>query len=289
MTANDLYADVTNRIVAALEKGGLPPWRKPWASSGGAFLPLRHTGQPYRGINVIILWVEAETKGFASPHWITFKQAKEYGGAVKAGEKSTPILFCQPMTKKETADDGEETESRFWLSKTYRVFNAQQCQGLPERFTVKEPTPQLDPSQRIDQADAYLRNLGADIRFGGEAFYRPSEDYISLPRFEAFDNPEAFYSTAGHEAAHWSGHPSRLNRPLSRKRDEYAKEEIIAELASVLLSAQLGIIPPSLDQHAAYLDFWISAMKTDPKYIFSAAAAAQKAVDFLNSLQPAVD
>lgn len=285
MTANDLYADVTNRIVSALEKGGLPPWRKPWASSGGAFLPLRHTGQPYRGINVLILWIEAETKGFGSPLWLTFKQAKEYGGSVKAAEKSTPILFCQPMTKKETADDGEEAEARFWISKTYRVFNAEQCDGLPERFTVKQPS-NLDPAQRIEQADAYLRNLGADIRYGGEAYYRPSGDYINLPAFEAFDDPEAFYGTALHEAAHWTGHASRLNRPLSQKREEYAREEITAELASCLVAAQLGVIPPSLDQHAAYLDFWIQAMKADAKYLFTAASAAQKAADFLNGLQP---
>jgi antirestriction protein ArdC len=287
MTASDLYTETTNRIIAALEKGGLPPWRKPWLS-GEPSLPLRHNGTPYRGINTLILMIEGDFKGYTSPHWLTFRQAKEYGGAVKAGEKSTPILFCQPMTKKETADDGEEAEARFWLSKTYRVFNALQCEGLPERFTVKPPTHQLDISQRIEQADAYIRNTGAAIHLGGGAYYNPADDFINLPLFETFDSPESFYATALHEATHWTGHRTRLGRELGIKhgRPNYAKEEIIAELASVLLCAQIGIMPPTLDNHAAYLDFWIRDMRQDARYLFTAAAAAQKAVDFLNGLQP---
>jgi antirestriction protein ArdC len=287
MNAQDLYADVTNRIVKALESSSLPPWRRPWVGGGG-FLPLRHNGIPYRGINTLILMMESDSKGYASPYFFTFRQARELGGSVKAGEKSTPILFCQPMTKKETAEDGEEAEARFWLSKVYRVFCADQCQDLPERFTVKA-AHQLDPSQRIEHADAYARNTGADVRhLEAMAYYRPSGDYVNMPAFELFDEPEAYYSTLCHELAHWTGAKHRLDRldAEKRTREDYSREEIYAELASCLVCAQLGIAPPTLDQHAAYLDHWLSAMRQDSKYIFTAAATAQRIVDYLNSLQP---
>lgn len=287
MTAQDLYSSVTNQIITALESGDLPPWRKPW-SGGGAFLPLRHNSIPYRGVNVLILWIEATTKGFDSPHWLTFKQALDYGGSVRKGEKSTAILWCEPVAKKETADDGTEGESRFWISKVYRVFNAEQCEGLPERYTVK-PEPILDSAQRIEHADTFVKNTGADIRHGGGgAFYRPSDDFINLPPFEQFTSPEAYYATALHELSHWTGHASRLNRDLKGfgNRQEYSREEIIAELASVFVAASLGIAPPSLDDHAAYIAFWVEALKADLKHLFTAASKAQAAADYLQGLQP---
>lgn len=287
MTAQDLYQSVTASIVASLESGNLPPWRQPWAI-GPAFLPLRHNGVSYRGVNTLILWIESTAKGLSSPYWLTFKQAMEYGGSVRKGEKSTAILWCEPRTKTETADDGTEAESRFWISKTYRVFNAQQCNGLPDRYTVK-PEPILDPAQRIEHADTFVRNTGADIRHdAGGAFYRPSGDFINLPAFESFESPEAYTATALHELAHWTGHPSRLNRDLKGhgNRQDYAREEITAELASVFTCATLGIIPPEMGQHVAYIAFWIEALKADPRYLFSAASKAQAAADYLGGLQP---
>lgn len=289
MQAQELYTSVTNLIVTALESGDLPPWRRPW-SGGGAFLPIRHNSVPYRGVNVLILWIEAASKGFDSPHWITFKQALEYGGSVRKGEKSTAILWCEPRTKTETADDGTEAESRYWISKTYRVFNAQQCDGLPESYTAK-PAHALDPSQRIEHADTFIKNAAADIRHGGGgAFYRPSEDFINLPPFESFTTPEDYAATALHELAHWTGHASRLDRDLKRhgNRQEYAREEITAELASVFTCAALGITPQEMGQHAAYIAFWIEALKADPRYLFSAASKAQAAADYLQGLQPKV-
>ena len=291
MTANDLYTDFTARIVSALESGDLPPWRQPWAG-GNAFLPLRHAGQPYRGVNTLILWIEATAKGYSSPYWLTFKQALEYGGAVRKGEKSAAILWCEPKSKQETAEDGTETESRFWISKTYRVFNAQQCDGLPDRYTTK-PAHTLDPSQRIAHAETFLSNLGAEIIHGGKgAFYHPTLDYISLPDFITFERPEAYYATALHEASHWTGHGSRLNRDLKgygTNRADYAREEIVAEVASVFTCASLGIAPPDLGQHAAYLEHWVKALREDPKYIFTAASKAQAAADYLAGLQPKAD
>ena len=288
MTAKELYESVTASIVTALEKGSLPPWRKPWQGGEGAFFPLRHAGQPYRGVNVLILWIQSDAMGYSSPYWMTFAQAKEYGGCVRKGEKSTAILWSQPVTKKETAEDGTEGEDRFWIRKTYRVFSADQIDGLPDKFTSK-PIRQIDPAQRIEAADTFIQNTGADIRHGsGGAYYRPSQDYINLPCFECFDNPEAYAATALHELAHWTGHGSRLNRDQKSPTDRqaYSQEEIIAELASVYVCALLGIELPVMGEHAAYISFWIQAMKENPRYLFTAASKAQAACDFLVNLQP---
>ena len=288
MQASQLYAEVTNQIVDALEKGGLPPWRKPWSGSDGGFLPLRHAGQPYRGINLLILMIQADAMGYGSPYWFTFKQALEYKAGVRKGEKSTAILWCEPRTKTVTADDGTEGEDRFWISKVYRVFNASQCDGLPERYNTKAAHT-LDPAQRLENADTFIKNTGATIRHGsGGAYYRPSEDVINLPPFEAFTSPEGYAATALHEAGHWSGHSSRLARNLKpfTNRQAYAEEEIRVELASVMVAAQLGINPPSLEEHAAYIQFWIAAMKENPRFLFTAASQAQRIADYLNSLQP---
>jgi antirestriction protein ArdC len=221
---------------------------------------------------------------------MTFKQALEYGGSVRKGEKSTAILWCEPRSKKTTADDGTEGEDRFWISKVYRVFNAEQCDGLPDKYTDK-PAHTLDAAQRIEHADAFIRNTGANIRHGsGGAFYRPSEDLVNLPPFEAFTSPEGYYGTALHELGHWTGHTARLARDLkpSSDRQSYAREEIIAELAAVFTCASLGITPPDLEEHAAHIQFWIEAMKADPRYLFSAASKAQAAADYLTNLQPKV-
>ena len=291
MQATELYASVTAQLVAALESGDLPPWRQPWKAGSSGFLPMRHSDVAYRGVNVLILWAEGASKGYSSSHWMTFAQAKDYGGSVRKGEKSTAILFCQPMTKDTVKADGSQGKDSFWISKTYRVFNADQIDGLPDRFTTK-PVHQIDQEQRIAHAETFIGNTKADIRHAnGGAFYRPSTDSISLPPFETFDNPEAYYATALHELSHWTGHGSRLNRDLKgfgTNREDYSREEIIAELSSVFVCAALGITPPDMGQHAAYIDCWVKALKADPRYIFSAASKAQAAADYLMSLQPSL-
>ncbi|OJW21236.1 MAG: hypothetical protein BGO49_24815 [Planctomycetales bacterium 71-10] len=287
MTAKDLYQSVTDSIVKALEEGNLTPWRKGW-QEGGAFFPLRHNGTAYRGVNTLLLWLSSHNRGFASPYFMTFKQAKEYGGCVRKGEKSTPILWCEPVTKKATADDGTESEDRFWISKTYAVFNADQVEGLPDRFYAR-PVPTLDASQRIEHAEHFIMNTGAEIEHGGfAAYYMKLSDKISLPAFEFFHTPEAYYGTCLHELVHWTGANWRLARFDHGKesRGEYAKEEIVAELAACFLAAQLGIEPAVMPDHHAYLDFWIQALREDARYIFRAASQAQAACDYLTDLQP---
>ena len=289
MTANDLYKSVTDSIVAQLEAGSLAPWRCPWNKSGGG-LPLRHNGIPYRGVNVFWLWLTATLKGHASPYYMTFQQAREYGGSVRKGEKATPVIFCQPMSKGVTAEDGEEGRENYWIARSYNVFNAQQIDGLPDRFDAR-PAATLDPSQRIVHAETYVANTGAKIEHAGyAAYYMKLSDKINLPPFESFRSPEAYYATALHELIHWTGAPYRLARFEYEKptREAYANEEVTTELAATMLCAQLGLEPEVDPDHAAYLDHWLKAMKADARYIFRAASKAQQACDYLNGLQPAI-
>lgn len=287
----DVYTRITNQILAELEKG-VRPWMKPWNAehaSGRITRPLRANGQPYKGINVLMLWMSAEMQGFAAPIWMTFNQAKQLGASVKKSAKGSLVVYADHITKTETADDGEETEHDIYFMKGYTVFNVDQVEGLPAHFYATA-APQLDPVQRIESADLFFANTGADIRHGGnQAFYASEPDYVQMPPFVSFKDAESYCATLAHELTHWTRHTSRLARDFSRKKfgDEgYAREELVAEIGSAFLSCDLGITPEPREDHAAYLDHWLKVLKEDKRAIFQAAAYAQKAVDYLHSLQP---
>lgn len=287
----DVYARVTNRIVAELEKG-VRPWVKPWSvehAAGRITRPLRHNGIPYRGVNVLLLWGEALEKGYTAPLWMTYKQSQELGAQVRKGEHGSLVVFADRFTKTETNDAGEAVEHDIPFMKGYTVFNVEQIEGLPTHFYTK-PTNPLPLSERIEHADRFVTATGADIHHGGNmAFYAPSRDIIQLPPFEAFEDKERYYSTALHELTHWTNHERRLTRDFGRQRfgDEgYAREELVAELGSAFLCADLGITPDIREDHAAYLDHWLKILKTDKRALFSAAAHAQRAADFLHQLHP---
>ena len=169
------------------------------------------------------------------------------------------------------------------------VFNAEQIEGLPPHFyTMAEP--RLDPVQRIDHAERFFAATGADIRHGGnQAYYSVTEDRVQMPPFEGFRDAESYYATLAHEVTHWTRHASRLEREFGRKRwgDEgYAIEELVAELGSAFLSADLDLALEPRPDHAAYIESWLKVLKQDKRAIFSAASHAQRAADFLNGLQP---
>ncbi len=291
-TKQDIYTRVTTRILAELEKG-VRPWIKPWSvehAAGRITRPLRHNGIPYRGVNVLLLWGAALEKGYAAPLWMTYKQSQELGSQVRKGEHGSLVVFADRFTKTETNDKGESVEHAIPFMKGYTVFNVEQIEGLPAHFYAK-PTNPLPLSKRIEHADRFVTATGADIHHGGNmAFYAPSRDLIQLPPFEAFKDKESYYSTALHELTHWTRHETRLARDFGRQRfgDEgYAREELVAELGSAFLCADLGITPDIRDDHAAYLGHWLKILKDDKRAIFSAAAHAQRAADFLQQLQPA--
>lgn len=295
-TTTDPYARITGRILADLEQG-VRPWTKPWSAetlAGRVTRPLRATGEPYSGINVLLLWMEAVAAGHPSPTWMTYRQAQALGGQVRRGEKGAPVVYFDSLTR--DGDGGGEIEGEAGREvrflKTYTVFNVGQIDGLPERFrpAPAEEAPPLPESERIAQADAFFENTGAAVRHGGaQAYYAVGEDRIQLPPFQAFHDAHGYYTTRGHETVHWTRHPSRLDRSFGRERwgDEgYAREELVAELGAAFLAADLGLALEPREDHAAYLAHWIKVLQNDKRAIVSAAAHAERAVKHLHQLQP---
>ncbi len=288
----DIYSRVTARILAELEKG-VRPWIKPWSfehAAGRITRPLRHNGIPYRGVNVLLLWGESLEKGYAAPLWMTYKQSQELGAQVRKGEHGSLVVFADRFTKTDTNDLGEAVEHAIPFMKGYTVFNVEQIEGLPAHFYAQPVNP-LPLSERIEHADSFVTATGAAIHHGGnQAFYAPSRDMIQLPPFEAFKDKDSYYSTVLHELTHWTRHDTRLTRDFGRQRfgnEGYAREELVAELGSAFLCADLGITPDIRDDHAAYLGHWLKILQNDKRAIFSAASHAQRAVDFLHGFQNA--
>ena len=288
----DGYTKVTDRIIADLEKG-VRPWMKPWSSDhteGRITLPLRHNGIPYRGINILMLWGAAVERGYASPTWMSYRQAQELGGQVRKGEKGSLSVYANTLNKTETNDEGEEEERSIPYMKGYTVFNVAQIDGLPTQYYPKPELITAPAAQRIEQADRFFAATGASIRHGGNsAYYSPQSDYIQMPPFEAFRDAESHAATLAHELTHWTKHPTRLNRDLGRKTwgDEgYAREELVAEMGAAFPCVDLHITPEIREDHAAYIAHWLKVLKNDKRAIFSAAAQAQKAADYLKGLQP---
>jgi antirestriction protein ArdC len=193
----DVYSRVTSRIVAELEQG-VRPWLKPWNAehaAGRIVRPLRANGQPYKGINVLMLWGEALAQGFACPVWMTYKQAQELGGQVRKGEHGSLVVYADRITKTETGDNGDEIEREIPFMKGYTVFCVEQIDGLPEYFYAR-PSPPLPAPERIADAERFAANSRADIRHGGNrAFYAIDADRVQLPPFESFADPESYYAT----------------------------------------------------------------------------------------------
>lgn len=281
-TKADIYQTVTDSIVAMLE-AGVKPWAPQWEAGacGLPAIPTRANGEAYRGLNVALLWGAAEMKGYRHHTWMTFKQAKELGGCVRKGEKSTPVIYWGSYAKE--GDDGEE-ETRLF-AKGYAVFNVEQIDHLPARFY--EAPPVGETAERIKAADAWAVGTGADIRHGGsKAFFSPKSDHVQMPPLEAFFEPEAYYGTLAHELTHWSGAKARLDRQFGKRFGDkaYAFEELIAEMGAAFAMARLGIAAEPREDHASYLASWLKVLKADKRAIFTAASKAQAACDFLFDL-----
>lgn len=289
----DIYARITERIVAQLE-AGVRPWVQPWSAGNAAgriTRPLRHNGEPYSGMNVLLLWSEAMARGYAAPIWMTFRQATELGAHVRKGETSTTVIYASRFRKTESDARGDEVERDIPFLRAYGVFNVEQIEGLPEHY-YHRPEPVRDPVERIEEADRFFANTGAVIRHGGSrAFYSPSTDHIQMPPFETFRDAGAYVAVLAHEHIHWTAKADRVGRDLSRygkDRTEQAREELCAEIGSALVCADLGIAPelePRPD-HAAYLQSWLTVLGNDRRAIFQAAAHAQRAVAWLHATQP---
>lgn len=288
----DIYTRVTDKIVADLERG-VRPWLKPWNAehaAGRITRPLRVNGEAYRGINILSLWMDAELKGYACPIWMTYRQASELKAQVRKGEHGSLVVYADKITRTDTNERGEETESSIPFLKGYTVFNCEQIEGLPAHFYASAAPKNAAP-ERIAAAESFAANARADIRAGGNrAFYSVSGDYVQVPRIECFADAESYYGTLLHELTHWTKHESRLARDFGRKRwgdAGYAAEELVAELGAAFLCADLGIAAEPREDHASYLASWLEVLKQDKRAIFTAASHAQRAADFLHGLQTA--
>jgi antirestriction protein ArdC len=281
----DLYAEVSTRIIVELEHGAAP-WVKPWAATAGMNTPCNAvTNRPYSGCNVVLLWM-AQQAGYRAPRYLTFRQALELGGHVQKGQHGTKVYFVKQLQVRDKNVDDDTAETRIVpMLREYTVFNIDQCDGLPARVMTAGTVKPRNPDERDATIDEFLARSGASIREGfGEAYYRPSDDYISLPTFAAFKSAAHFYATAFHELGHWTGHKSRLDRDLRHRFGEraYAAEELVAELCAAFLCAEFSIDGDL--RHAGYIQSWIGLLKADKRAFFTACSKAQAAADYLRGL-----
>jgi antirestriction protein ArdC len=282
----DVASTITQRIVDELEKGVMP-WRCRWRKSGGS-LPRRHSGEPYRGINVLLLGLTAHASGYSSPYWMTFRQARDYGGQVRKGERSTLVVYYgsaqSRQAPKEEADDEAEPGTYRFL-KGYAAFNVDQIENLPDRFTPTDPD--LDAGGRpIERLQNFFDRMDVPVHIGGDvAAYRPAQDDIIMPSHQRFNDSELWYASLAHEIAHYAGAEHRLNREVAKRYHENqacrAEEELIAELAAAMMGAHLGFTNDHIDDHACYVGSWLKALRSNQRLIFKAAAEAQRAVDWM--------
>jgi antirestriction protein ArdC len=288
----DHYQEVTDRIIAALE-AGTPPWRKPWDpdKAGGPAMPCNAaTGQRYRGINVLTLGMSSLAFSSGDPRWATYKQAEDRGWQVRKGERGTTGYFFKRLELRDESrpEDDADAVRRIPLLRAFTLFHASQIDGIPDYVP---PTLAEAPWRAPEAAEIILANSGAVVRFGGDrAFYSPTTDHIQMPPRPAFARAEGFCGTLLHEASHWTGHSSRLNRDLRNRfgSHDYSREELRAEIAQVMVCAELGIVVSDSDfsNSAAYVASWLERLRSDRKEIFRAAADAQRIADYLLAFHP---
>lgn len=282
----DPYQVVTEIVLRHLENG-TAPWRRPWNNAVGRPRNF-HTGNPYQGINVLLLgWSE-----YASPHWLTVRQANRLGGRVRKGEKGTRIVkygTYQHRQEPESTDDTEERETRYYL-REYAVFNAHQIEGIA--FPDLETSEPLQESVRSEAAETIVASMprkpviveGKSVR----AVYCLKTDTVEMPAFERFETSDGYHLTLFHELIHATGHPSRLNRksliesgPFGSKT--YSKEELVAEMGAAFLGMEVDIVADDFEQSAAYLKGWLEVLREPnlKRWIVQAAGQATKAVKFI--------
>lgn len=276
----NVYERITARILRQLEEGTVP-WRKTWIGGEQGHPRNLASGHYYRGINPFLL----ACTPYESPYWLTFNQAKKLGGCVLKGEKSTPVIFWK-WWEKENSKTGEK--EKFPLLRYYNVFNVAQCDLPSDKLPTDAPVPEFDfePIAACVSVVSHMPSPPAIEHGGVAAAYRPSTDTVQIPKPERFERPEEFYSTLFHELTHSTGHESRLNRPgitslISFGSRTYSKEELIAEMGATFLCGHCGIENAVIENSAAYIAGWLRKLRDDNRLVVHAAAAAQKAADYI--------
>lgn len=286
----DVYQIVTDKILELLDAGTVP-WHKPWRGGAAGKPKNAISKKSYRGVNVFLLGMTAIMEGYDSPFWVTYQQAKQLGGNVRKGQKSTLIVFYRMFETSKTLDTGKIETKTIPMLRYYNVFNLDQCDNVtvPKAETVgKIDDLEFEPIEACEHIVAHYKDTpGIYHDGGGRAYYRPASDSVHLPERRKFENVEEYYSTLFHELAHSTGHESRLNRHDNDQKQaafgsaDYSKEELIAEMGAAFLSGTAGIESATIELSAAYIDGWRGAIKGNKKLVVQAAAAAQKASDYI--------
>lgn len=282
----ELYQTVTDKMIHAIETGG-KPWVCPWDKSGEVTFPINHSsGEQYRGINILSLWIEQDTRGFSSARWMTYRQASAAGGQVRKGEKGSQIIFYKTRDKESdriNPTTGENEINKIPMLRSFTVFNLDQIDGIEQDLSHLPEQPTFDP---IQAAENLLTASQVKIHeTGTRAFYHPATDEITLPDRERFSTAYNFYATALHELGHATKKGNRCDRKpyaSDNLKTQYAFEELVAEIGAVFAMAGLGITG-ELEEHADYLDGWLTLLKSDNRAIFKAAAQAQKSHEWIIS------
>ncbi|MBR2691764.1 MAG: DUF1738 domain-containing protein [Aquamicrobium sp.] len=287
MVPAELYKQVTDNIIAQLEKGAIP-WARPW-SLDAVPVAVPHnaaSGRRYNGINILLLWGSQQQHEYPSHGWMTFNQARELGANVRKGEKHTKVLFVKQIEKED--EDGEARTVT--IPKIHMVFNVGQIENLPEKYRQPEPIIPADDAFHDLMRFANLTGIEVECHHR-HAAYSLTRDVVEMPPFGAFPDAKDFTGTLMHELTHASGAAHRLNREYGKRfgDQQYAREELVAELGSAFLCAERGIDPTF--RSAGYIDHWLGILKADNRAIFTAASHASKAVEYLNgqALEHAVD
>ncbi len=275
---HDAYEEITDRIIAALERGTVP-WRTPWRARGHRNA---RTNRPYRGINILVLQMAALERGWNDPRWLTYRQARAAGGHVRRGQHGTRVVLWKWIEKKDSADP--ERPEHYPLLRLFTVFNLAQCEGV--RLPRAEPEAEdcFDP---IERAEAVVAGYADGPRIhedADSAYYVPDRDEVHLPPRDAFGDAHGYYATLFHELAHSTGHPSRLDRESYRTAapfgsERYSQEELVAEFAAAFLGNEAGIDPSRIEHSASYIASWLKALEDDRRLAVVAAAQAQHAAD----------
>jgi len=296
MKSSDIYDKINSQIINLLTQQ-LEGWQQKWINiSIEPFAQNPHTKHYYSLLNNLLMhFALYQRKGYYLNRWMTFLQANELSARIKKGSKSDVIAFTSALYVDDKAKNvTKQAESmlsagialpRSWKKisflKGYNVFNVADIDGLPDAYTTPEEKTEKEIS-RIEQAEKLINATGANLQetATNRAYYMPQADIIKIPKGWQFENSESFYATLFHELGHWTGHASRLNRKLSAKQEEYAFEELVAELTAAYCCAKLNIESP-ITQNAAYLKSWLSGLGDDMKFFTIAAGQAQKAADFI--------
>ena len=284
--------EIVKELSEALEKG-TAPWQKPWREVKAEWPVNAATGDAYGWHNAMRLFTRAKRMGYTDPRWITYNQALDIGGHVKVGERGTRIIFFAEDRKPIKDENGHYARNPdgtikygvmgIRVMRPYFVFNASQVSGIP----VYRPTTQEHESpEECGKAERILSESGAEITFGGNsAYYNFIDDYIRLPKRFQFSTAADYYATALHELSHWTGHESRLNRGFrcDESEEDYAFEELVAEISSMFVSAETGIdqTQEHFDNHAAYVDSWIRRIRNDNQAYFKAVKLAGNAAEYI--------